>query len=497
MIICPDKKKPARNHMSKMLKICKSWFICLSIIFLTTFYPYGKLYSDPLQKSNPDHFIDSLLSIMTIEEKIGQLNMFHWPWSAQDDSFKTVYEKMIRDGKIGSFLGMYGVKNTKELQKIAVEESRLGIPLLFAFDVIHGWRTIFPVPLAEACSWDLETIEKTARAAAVEASSSGIHWTFAPMVDIARDPRWGRIVEGSGEDPFLGSMIAAARVKGFQGDKLDDENTLLACAKHFTAYGGVEGGRDYNTVDISDRTLFEVYLPPFHAAVKAGVATIMGAFNEIAGVPMHANEQLLTSVLRNQWGFNGLVVSDWTAIKELQSHGVAADPAAAGMLALRAGVDIDMVSGIYLTELPALVKAGKISEALINKAARRVLKAKHALGLFNDPFKYHNIQREQNNILSAENLQLARDMARKSIVLLKNSANILPLKKNLKSIALIGGLATDQVSPLGAWAGIGDTHDVISILEGIRGAVSPKTKVSFRAAYDSNGFENYGEFQKH
>ena len=490
------KLKTRENHMFKMLKMGKIGLISLIIISFTTFYPTWKLYSNPIQESDAKSFLDSLLSIMTIEEKIGQLNMFHWPWTAQDDSFKTVYEQMIRDGKIGSFLGIYGVNKTKELQKIAVEESRLGIPLLFAFDVIHGWRTIFPVPLAEACSWDLETIEKTARVAAVEATSSGIHWTFAPMVDIARDPRWGRIVEGSGEDPFLGSRIAAARVKGFQGDKLDNENTLLACAKHFTAYGAAEGGRDYNTAEISNRTLFEVYLPPFHAAVKAGVATIMGAFNEIAGLPMHANEQLLTSVLRNQWGFNGVVVSDWTAIKELQSHGVAADSAAAGLLALRAGVDVDMVSGIYLTKLPVLVREGKISEDLINQAARRVLKAKYDLGLFNDPFKYHNSQREQNNILTAENLQLAREMARKSIVLLKNSDNILPLKKNLKSIAVIGELAADKVSPLGAWAGIGDTHDVISILEGIKGAISPETKVYFQAAYDSNGFENNREFQK-
>jgi beta-glucosidase len=433
---------------------------------------------------------------MTLDEKIGQLNMFHWPWTVQDDSFKTVYEQMIREGKIGSFLGIYGVDRTLELQKIAVEQSRLGIPLLFAFDVIHGWKTTFPVPLAEACSWDLEMIEKTARVAAIEATSSGIHWTFAPMVDIARDPRWGRVVEGSGEDPFLGSMIAAARVKGFQGDKLDDENTLLACAKHFTAYGGAEGGRDYNTVDISERTLFEVYLPPFQASVNAGVSTIMGAFNEIAGLPMHANERLLTTVLRKEWGFDGLVVSDWTAIKELQAHGVASDPAEACRLALQAGVDVDMVSGIYLRHLPEMVREGKISEDLINQAARRVLKAKHNLGLFNDPYKYHNVQKEQDASLTSQNIQLALQMARKSIVLLKNSDNILPLKKDIKSLAVIGALAKDRISPLGAWSGIGDSSIVVSVWEGIKRAVSPKTKLVFRAAYDSKGFVKSNEFQE-
>ncbi len=473
--------------MSKFSKIPHRIFLYIAITkILVVNFINPSLSQDP-KDSEMDCFLDSLLSVMTLEEKVGQLNMFHWPWTATDDTFATVYKQMIREGKIGSFLGIYGVDKTYELQRIAVEESRLGIPLLFAFDVIHGWRTVFPVPLAESCSWDLELIEKTSHIAAIEASSAGIYWTFAPMVDIARDPRWGRIVEGSGEDPFLGEMIAAARVRGFQGKSLQEENAILACAKHFTAYGGAEGGRDYNTVDISERTLFEIYLPPFHAAVDAGVATIMGAFNEIGGIPMHGNEYLLNTILRKQWGFSGLVVSDWTAINELQFHGIAEDSLAAARIALTSGVDVDMVSGIYLNKLPLLIKEGKLSEDLINQAVRRMLKAKYQIGLFTNPYRYQNAERERTNILKPEHIELARKMARKSIVLLKNSNQQLPLKKNLKSLAIIGALAMDKNSHLGAWHGVGDTQNVVTILEGIKTAVSPGTKVFYTDGYDSNG----------
>lgn len=472
--------------MSKFLKIQHRIFLYILFVQMLIFNfihpPLSQEFKDP----GMDCFLDSLLSVMTLEEKVGQLNMFHWPWTETDDTFATVYKQMIREGKIGSFLGIYGVNKTYELQKIAVEESRLGIPLLFDFDVIHGWRTVFPVPLAESCSWDLELIENTSHIAAIEASSAGIYWTFAPMVDIARDPRWGRIVEGSGEDPFLSAMIAMARVRGFQGKSLQEENAILACAKHFTAYGGAEGGRDYNTVDISERTLFEIYLPPFHAAVNAGVATIMGAFNEIAGIPMHA-EYLLKTILRKQWGFSGLVVSDWTAINELQFHGIAEDSTAAARIALTSGVDVDMVSGIYLHKLPLLIKEGKLSEDLINQAVRRMLKAKYQIGLFTNPYRYQNAERERTNILKPEHIDLAKKMARKSIVLLKNSNQQLPLKKNLKSLAIIGALAVDKNSHLGAWHGIGDTQNVVTILEGIKTAVSPRTKIFYADGYDFNG----------
>jgi beta-glucosidase len=333
--------------------------------------------------------------------------------------------------------------------------------------------------LAEASSWDPQAVERSARISAIEATAAGLHWTFAPMVDIARDPRWGRIVEGSGEDPFLGSFMAAARVRGFQGEDLADANTMLACAKHFAAYGGAEGGRDYNTVDISERTLREIYLPPFHAAVKAGVATVMGAFNEIAGIPMHANGYLLNELLRGEWEFDGLVVSDYTAIMELQSHGVAATPTQAGMLAIQAGVDIDMMSAIYIHDLPEMVRTGKLPEAVVDQAVKRVLQAKYRAGLFDDPYRYSDPQREQTLMLNAEHLAAARDLARKSIVLLKNERQVLPLSKEIKTLAVIGPLADDKRAPLGSWAAAGRSEDVVTILQGIRSAVSSKTKVLY------------------
>jgi len=435
--------------------------------------------SQPTQKrmastTARDQFVDSLLSIMTLEEKLGQLTQFGWSWH---DTAR--YHTFIKAGKVGSFLNIYGAEPTHVLQRLAVEHSRLGIPLLFALDVIHGFRTIFPVPLAEASSWDPQAVEKSARIAAIEATAAGLHWTFAPMVDIARDPRWGRIVEGSGEDPFLGSVMAAARVRGFQGEDLAADNTMLACAKHFAAYGGAEGGRDYNIVDISERTLREIYLPPFHAAVKAGAVTIMAAFNEIAGIPMHANGYLLNEILRGEWGFDGLVVSDYTGIMELQNHGIGASPAEVGELALRAGVDVDMVSTIYLNDLSDLVRTGKLPMSEVDRAVKRVLQAKFRAGLFDDPYRYSDPQREQTLILNAEHLSAARDMARKSIVLLKNERQVLPLSKEIKTLAVIGPLADDKRAPLGSWAAAGRPEDVVTILQGIRRAVSPKTKVLY------------------
>ncbi|MBA3554233.1 MAG: glycosyl hydrolase, partial [Gemmatimonadales bacterium] len=324
-------------------------------------------------------FLDSVLARMTLEEKLGQLNQPGGPGSETGPAARAGTDADVRAGRIGSFLSVYGAAHTRELQRVAVEESRLGIPLLFAHDVIHGFRTIFPVPLAEAASWDPEAVERSARIAAVEAAAHGVHWTYAPMVDIARDPRWGRVVEGSGEDPYLGGVMAAARVRGFQGTDLAADNTLLATAKHFAAYGAAEGGRDYNTADVSLRTLYEIYLPPFKAAVDAGAGSVMAAFNEIAGVPMHAHRELIRDVLRGAWGFDGVLVSDYTGIMELLRHGVAADSAAAGELALRAGVDVDMVSTIYLRHLAGLVRGGSVPESLVDEAARRVLRAKYLL----------------------------------------------------------------------------------------------------------------------
>ncbi|PYO96642.1 MAG: beta-glucosidase BglX [Gemmatimonadetes bacterium] len=335
-------------------------------------------------------------------------------------------------------------------------------------DVIHGYRTVFPIPLGEAASWDPEVVEAAARVAAREAAAAGLHWTFAPMVDIARDPRWGRIAEGSGEDPYLGSAMAAARVRGFQGTDPRAPDAVLATVKHFAAYGGAEGGRDYNTVDLSERTLREVYLPPYRAAVDAGAATVMTSFNEIGGIPSTANPWLMTTLLRREWGFRGFVVSDWTAVAELLNHGVAGSRADAGKLALEAGVDMDMVSRIYVDDLPALVRAGRIPMSVLNEAVRRVLRGKAALGLFDDPYHGATPERERSMLLAPEHRQLARRVAEEAIVLLKNDAQLLPLGSRVHTIAVIGPLADDKVSALGSWPGRGDPRDAVTPLEGIK-----------------------------
>ncbi|PIO48301.1 MAG: beta-glucosidase BglX [[Chlorobium] sp. 445] len=423
--------------------------------------------------------IDSLLAQMTLEEKLGQLNQLAGDLS----NFKRVagilphqYE-LIRQGKVGSMLMVYGAELTRKAQEMALQ-SRLKIPLLFGFDVIHGFRTTFPIPLAESCSWDLALIERSARIAATEAAAAGLHWTFAPMVDIARDPRWGRIIEGAGEDPYLASLIAAARVRGFQGETLSAPNTILACAKHFAAYGAAEGGRDYNTVDISERTLREIYLPPFKAAVDAGVETIMASFNEIAGIPSSINSMLMTDILRREWNFKGFVVSDWESINEVHVHGAAKTTEEAALLALRAGVDMDMEGELYVN-LANAVRAGKISEQTLNAAVRRVLRAKFKLGLFDDPFRYCDVEREKATLLNPDHREAAREMARKSIVLLKNDQDLLPLRKDLKTIAVVGGLATAARDMLGEWEMVGRAEDVITPLDGVKKKVSNTTRVLY------------------
>ncbi|MFZ0390938.1 MAG: beta-glucosidase BglX, partial [Calditrichia bacterium] len=427
---------------------------------------------------------------MTPAEKLGQLAQFRWAGASGEGERRAQYRRFISEGTVGSFLGISGVDHLQELQKIAVGKSRLGIPLLFAEDVIHGYRTIFPVPLAEACSWDTAAVRSTARIAAKEAAAAGIHWTFAPMVDIARDPRWGRIVEGSGEDPFISSLMAAARVRGFQQQDLSDPYTILACAKHFVAYGGAEGGRDYNTVDISLRTLREVYLPPFHAAVNAGVRTVMAAFNEIGGVPMHANSFLINEVLRSEWGFEGLVISDYTGVQELLQHGVAGTREEAGRLALLAGVDVDMVSGIYQTDLMQKLQSGSLSTATVDTAVKRVLRAKWELGLFEDPYRYLSSSREKSFLLAPEHLREAREMARKSIVLLKNEDQTLPLPRTLKRLAVIGSLARDKRSQLGSWAASGRPEDAVSIWEAIQKEAGPRIQVQYADGYSTQDWED-------
>jgi beta-glucosidase len=438
--------------------------------------------------------IDSLLSIMTLEEKIGQCVLFtpgrNEP--GEGPSVSPAQEKLIAQGRTGGIFNMWGIKATHAAQKIAVERSHLKIPLLFGLDVIHGYRTTFPIPLAEASSWDTAIVARDAHIAALEASAAGLNWTFAPMVDIARDPRWGRIAEGSGEDPLLGSLMAAARVRGFQGTDPSSPSSIAACAKHCAAYGGAEGGRDYNTVDISERTLREVYLPPYRAAVEAGALTVMSSFNEIAGVPSTANRALLTGILRGQWGFRGFVVSDWTAITELIGHGVARDTAQAATLAMNAGVDMDMQSGAYLSCLPGLVREGRISADPLDESVRRILRVKYALGLFRDPYRHSRGERERSVQLTADRRAASRDAARKSAVLLKNSGGLLPLSRGVSSIALIGPLADDRVDPLGPWDALGRPEDVITLREGIRRAITPSARLLYAQGCTIEGEDSSG-----
>src|SRR5438876_1047365 len=415
------------------------------------------------QRSAAEQRIDSLVARMTLEEKLGQLNQL-----SVDQQPTPEQLALVRQGLVGSFLNLTGAAATRDAQRIAVTESRLHIPLIFGHDVIHGYRTIFPIPLGEAASWDPEAVQAAAHVAAREATAAGVHWTFAPMVDIARDPRWGRIAEGSGEDPYLGSAMAAARVRGFQGTDPRGPDAVLATVKHFAAYGGAEGGRDYNTVDLSERTLREVNLPPYRAALDAGAATVMTAFNEIGGIPSTASPWLMTTLLRREWGFRGFVVSDYTAVAELRNHGVADSRAEAGKLALEAGVDMDMVSRIYVDDLPALVRAGRIPLAVVNEAVRRVLRAKAALGLFDDPYHGASPERERSVLLVPEHRQLARHVAEESIVLLKNDGQLLPLGSRVRTVAVIGPLADDKVAALGSWPGRGDPRDAVTPLEGIK-----------------------------
>ncbi len=423
-------------------------------------------------KDNIDEKVDSLLSKMTLEEKVGQMNQYSGFWdftgpAPSEGDAKNKYEH-LRKGLVGSMLNVSGVDNVRELQRTVVENSRLGIPLIFGMDVIHGFKTLSPIPLAEAASWDLDAIEQSARDAASEASSAGINWTFAPMVDIYRDARWGRVMEGAGEDPYLGAKIGAARIHGFQGEDLTASNTIAACAKHFAAYGFVESGRDYNTVDIGTSTLYNVVLPPFKAAVDAGVRTLMNSFNIVNGVPATGNAFLQRDILKGKWGFDGFVVSDWGSAAEMVIHGYAKDLEDAAEKAAKAGSDMDMESYAYVKYLVKLVQEEKVPEKYIDDAVRRILRVKFELGLFDDPYKYCNAERYNEQIYNPKHMEDALNMARKSIVLLKNKGSLLPLEKEQKGIAVIGALANDKTSPLGSWRVSSDDNTAVSILEAFK-----------------------------
>ena len=433
------------------------------------------------QKKSISQRVDSVLKLMTLDEKIGQMNQYNGDWKATGPITKDGDKQdQIRRGRLGSMLNVTGVEHTRQLQEMAMQ-SRLKIPLLFGQDIIHGYRTTFPIPLAEAASWDLAAIQGAARVAGKEAAAAGVHWTFAPMVDIARDPRWGRVMEGAGEDPYLGSSIARARVLGFQGKKLGDVDAVMACAKHFAAYGAAIGGRDYNSVDMSLRTLWEIYLPPFRAAEEAGAATFMNSFNDLNGIPATGNAYLQREVLKGKWKFTGFVVSDWGSVGEMIPHGYVKDNKEAALAAVTAGCDMDMESRSYITSLAALVREGKVKVELIDEAVRRILTKKFELGLFDDPFRFCNVQREQQQWNNPDNLAIGEDMARKSIVLLKNDRQLLPLSKQTKTIALIGPLMKSVRENLGFWSytWADDSVRIISPWTGIRDKLGNGTRLLY------------------
>jgi beta-glucosidase len=439
--------------------------------------------------------VDSVLRLMTLEEKIGQMNQYNDDWNATGPlTVDTDKAGQVRNGQLGSLLNCVGVARTRKWQEIAME-SRLKIPLLFGQDVIHGYKTTFPIPLAEACSWDPEMLRLSAATAADEASAAGVHWTFAPMVDIARDPRWGRVMEGAGEDPYLGSVIAAARVKGFQGDELGGIHSLIACAKHYAAYGAAIGGRDYNSVDMSDRMLWETYLPPFKAAAEAGAGTFMNSFNDLNGIPATGNAYLQRDILKGKWGFGGFIVSDWGSIGEMINHGNVKNEYEAALCAVTAGSDMDMESRCYKNNLAQLVSDGKVSPDLIDDAVRRILRKKFELGLFDDPFRFCNEEREHQALTNPEHTTTARKMAQRSIVLLKNENNLLPLSKDLKTIAFIGPLVKAVKQNKGFWdvevPGV-DSNFIVSQWEGLENKVGKKTRLLYAKGCDIEGSSRDG-----
>lgn len=434
-------------------------------------------------------FIDALMKRMTIDEKIGQLNLPGSGDIVTGQASNSDIAKKIKEGKVGGLFNIRGVEKIRDVQRVAVEETRLKIPMLFGMDVIHGYQTTFPIPLGLSCTWNLQAIEQSARIAAIEASASGINWTFSPMVDIARDPRWGRIAEGSGEDPYLGSVIAKAMVRGYQGNDLKKDNTILSCVKHYALYGAAEGGRDYNTTDMSRIRMFNEYMPPYKAAVDAGAGSVMASFNEIDGVPATANKYLMTDVLRKQWGFKGFVVTDYTGINEMIDHGMG-DLQQSSVLALKAGIHMDMVGEGFLTTLKKSLQEGKVTQKEIDDACRLILEAKYKLGLFEDPYRYCNIQRSKTDVYTAAHIKTARDIAAESFVLLKNEGSVLPIKKS-GTIGLIGPLGDTKENMPGTWSVSTDLQTAITVRQGLQNAVGGNGKVLYAKGSNLDADSNY------
>jgi beta-glucosidase len=472
-------KVPANHFICQKMKN-RSFFFFVLVLFLGNTSVFA-------QRKSIAARVDSVMKLMTLEEKIGQLNQYSGREATGPVTKRQTYMlNDIKSGKVGSMLNVHGVKDTREIQAAALQ-SRLKIPLLFAMDVIHGYRTVFPIPLAEAASWDLGAIEEASHIAATEAAAAGLHWTFAPMVDISRDPRWGRIMEGAGEDVYLGSAIAKARVLGFQGNKLGEStDEIMACAKHFAAYGAVTAGRDYNTVDMSTHLLWETYLPPFKAAADAGVATFMNSFSTVNGIPATGNRYLQRTILKGKWKYKGFVVSDWGSIKELVPWGYATDLKDAALKAITAGSDMDMESEAYKKYLADLIKEKKVDENLLDDAVRRILTKKFEMGLFDDPYRYCDESREKQELNNLQHKQIARSMAQKSIVLLKNENKVLPLSSSVRTIAVIGPLVKSKRDLEGAWIPVSDTTRVTSLYEGLNSKISSGTKFIYAKGCDIN-----------
>lgn len=451
----------------------KNTSILILALALINFKSYGQNISEK------DYTVkaDSIMALMTLEEKIGQLNLPAAGDITTGQAASANIAEKIKAGQVGGLFNLKSAEKIRDVQRVAVEESRLKIPLLFGMDVIHGYESVFPIPLGMSSSWDMELIEKSARIAAIEASADGISWTFSPMTDISRDPRWGRVSEGNGEDPYLGSQIAKAMVKGYQGDDLSAPNTIMACVKHFALYGAPEAGRDYHTVDMSRQRMYNEYFPPYQAAIEAGVGTVMTAFNEVDGVPASANKWLMTEVLRNQWGFDGFVVTDYTAINEMIDHGIG-DLQEVSARALAAGVEMDMVGEGFLTTLPKSLEEGRITEKQIDDACRLILIAKYRLGLFDDPYQYSNPERAKTDVFSSANRKVAREIASQTFVLLKNDDNILPLQKQGK-IALVGPLADNKENMTGTWSVAARVNEAISLREGLQNALGDKAEIVY------------------
>lgn len=445
--------------------------LAIAFLLFTAFGVHAQQPADVKMKL----FIDGLMKKMTLEEKIGQLNLPGSGDIVTGQAGNSDIGKKIKEGKVGGLFNIKSVAKIKAVQKVAVEESRLKIPLLFGMDVIHGYETVFPIPLGLSCSWDMQLIEQTARIAAIEASADGICWTFSPMTDLCRDPRWGRISEGNGEDPYLGAQIGAAMVRGYQGKNLAANNTILSCVKHFALYGAAEAGRDYGTTDMSRYRMYNEYFPPYKGAIDAGAGSVMASFNEIDGIPATANRWLMTNVLRNQWGFKGFVVTDYTGIGEMTSHGIGDTPAVS-RAAINAGIDMDMVSEAFLTKLMQSVKEGKVSVAQIDAACRRILEAKYKLGLFDDPYRYCDENRAKTEVFTTPNRKIARETAAQSFVLLKNQNNVLPLKKS-GTIALIGPLADNAENMPGTWAVAARFSEAITVIKGMKEVGGSNVKI--------------------